>query len=210
MWERGQVIVHQEVWKGRVWAARPLVVVEDRADRMLLWIPKGTIRKVPVTPHTRVDPATREARAIENLDRGDWAFVEHEWDVSSLWILKPGDWHAVWVSWSQPGVQRGWYVNFQYPYRRTALGIDSMDLMLDLVVEPDFAWRLKDEEEFNEVVRRGIFDHEIGQRVREEARDVIEQIETNEAPFNEPWPSWRPDSTWTIPTLIDGWDVVTR
>ena len=73
MWEVGQTIVHQEVWKDQVWAARPLRVVEDSEDQLLLWIPKGTVRKVPATSPTRLDPPTRRARAIENLDRKDWS-----------------------------------------------------------------------------------------------------------------------------------------
>jgi hypothetical protein len=208
MWEPGDVIIHHEVWRERVWAARPLIVVEDTPEQLLLWIPKGTIRKIPATPPTRVDPVTKEARAIENLARGDWIYGEHTWDVSSLWILRPVDWHAVWVSWSAPGVQLGWYGNFQFPFRRTALGIEAMDLMLDIVVEPDLSWRLKDEEEFEEIVRRGIFDHQLANRVRDEVRDVTQLIENKQGPFGEPWPEWSPNPKWTTPALTKGWDVV--
>ena len=210
MWEPGDVIVHQEAWRGRVWAPRPMIVVEDKADRLLLWIPQGTVRKIPATPLDRIDPSTKDARAIENLARGDWIYTDHTWEVSSLWILCPGDWHAVWISWSEPGAQLGWYVNLQFPFRRTSVGIESMDLMLDIVVEPDFSWRLKDEGEFEEVVRRGIFDEELGHRVREEARDAIESIEMKQGPFAEPWPAWIADPTWPIPSLVDGWDVVPK
>jgi protein associated with RNAse G/E len=83
-----------------------------------------------------------------------------------------------------------------------------MDLMLDIVVEPDLSWRLKDEEEFEEVVRRGIFDDPLGQRVRDEAGDVINSIENKQGPFGEAWPTWTADRTWPIPTLVDGWDEV--
>jgi hypothetical protein len=210
MWEPGDVIVHQEVWRSRVWAARPLIVVEDSTDRLLLWIPKGTVRKIPATPRDRVDPPTKQARAIENLARGDWIYEEHTWDVSSLWILRPGDWHAVWVSWSEPGVQLGWYVNLQFPFRRTSVGIETMDLMLDIVVEPDFSWRLKDEEEFEEVVRLGIFDDQLGERVRDESRKVMNSIEMRERPFSDPWPTWEADPTWLVPSLVGGWDVVPK
>jgi hypothetical protein len=210
MWEPGDVILHQEVWRGRVWAARPLIVVDDAADRLLLWIPKGTVRKIPATSLGRVDPPTKEARAIENLARGDWIYTEHTWDVSSLWILRPGDWHAVWISWSEPGVQLGWYVNLQFPWRRTSIGIETMDLMLDIVVDPDLSWRLKDEEEFEEVVRRGIFDEQLAQRVRDEVEDVIRSIESEQGPFGEPWPTWTANPNWPIPSLLDGLDVVPK
>ena len=47
MWQQGETVVHQEVWNGRLWAAWPMTVIEDTSERTLLWIPHGTIRKVP-------------------------------------------------------------------------------------------------------------------------------------------------------------------
>lgn len=202
MWAPGETIVHQEVWRGRVWAARPMVVVEDRDDRLLLWMPQGTVRKVPVT-HGLDD------QIIEKLDRGDWVYTDHIWDVSTLWIVRPGDWHAVWVSWLA-GEHYGWYVNLQMPLRRTAIGIEAMDLMLDVVAAPDLtSWAWKDEAQFDEIARRGIFDPATVARVRDEARRVIGRIEAREEPFDQPWPSWTPDPSWRPPTLGDGWDRVT-
>ena len=143
---------------------------------------------------------------IENLASGAWTHTDHNWDVSTLCILHPGQWHAVWVSSLASGEHLGWYVNFQRP-RRTRLGIEAMDLMLDIVVEPDFTWRWKDAPEFDEIARRGVFDAELVSRVRREAHSVIERIETRAAPFSEPWPDWRPDPDWGVPVLPVTWDV---
>jgi hypothetical protein len=132
------------------------------------------------------------------------------WDVSSLWIVRPGDWHAVWVSWLASGDHLGWYVNLQMPYRRTAIGIEAMDLMLDVVVEPDLTWQWKDDDEFAEILQRGIFDQDTGARVRCEAEDVIRCIGDGDPRFAEPWPSWRPDPAWSLPVLPDGWDRPAR
>jgi len=206
VWTPGQTVVHQEVWAGRIWAARPLIVVEDTEDRLLLWMPKGTQRKVPVTPPTRPDPPARKDRVIENLARCDWMLGEQTWDVSCLWILRPGDWHPVWVSWVQPGVHLGWYVNLQHPFRRTKIGIEAMDMMLDIVVEPDRTWRWKDDDEFEEILERGIFDPSTGERVRNDAEEMIGRIEQWGSPFSEPWTSWQPHPDWSIPHLVEGWD----
>lgn len=206
MWDNGQVIVHHELWRGRVWAARPLTVVEDSDERALFWLPLGTRRKVPATPTSRPDPPTRSERIIENLFHGDWVCGEHTWDVSSLWIIRPGEWHATWISWTAAGNHLGWYINFQRPYRRTTAGFESMDLMLDIVVEPDLTWHWKDEEEFDEIARRRIFDGETTERVRREAAGVIRRIENREPPFNEPWPDWRPPTSWRVPVLPDDWE----
>ena len=205
-WDAGDVIVHQEVWLDRVWAARPLVVVEDAPDRLLLWLPVGTVRKVAWTPPHRPDPGERTARVVDLLGRGDWVHVDHVWDVSTLWILRPGDWHATWVSWLPSGEQLGWYVNLQRPFRRTPIGIEAMDLMLDVVAEPDRTWAWKDEDEFEQILERGIFDAATGEAVRAEARRVIDRLERGSAPFDEGWPQWRPDPSWPTPALPAGWD----
>ena len=131
----------------------------------MLWMPRGTRRKVPVTPPGRTDPGSVKDRTIENLARGDWVHGDHVWDVSTLWLVRPGDWHSVWVSWLESGAHFGWYINLQQPYRRTELGIEAMDLMLDVVAEPDLTWRWKDEDEFDELLARGVFDTATGLRV---------------------------------------------
>lgn len=206
VWKPGDVVVHQEVWRDRVWAARPVVVVEDSPDRLLFWLPIGTVRKVPYTPPHRVDPGNRTARIIDLLERGDWIHVDHVWDVSCLWIIRPGDWHAVWISFLPTGQQFGWYVNLQRPVRRTAIGIESMDLALDVVATPDRVWSWKDDDEFEQILQRGIFAPDLGERVRSEALEVIDRLERNEPPFGEGWDRWRPDPAWPVPALPAGWD----
>ena len=93
-------------------------------------------------------------------------------------------------------------MNFQEPFVRTERGISAMDLMLDIVVEPDRSWSWKDREQFDEIERRGIFDATTVRRVRDEADAVIERIERGDPPFGEPWPQWRPDPAWEPPRLI--------
>ena len=162
-------MVHQEVWAGRLWAARPLIVVEDIVERSLLWIPCGTRRKVPATPPHRDDPLDIHSRTIQNLLHEDWLMGDDVWDVSSLWILRPGEWHSTWISWLPDGSHLGWYINLQQSLRRTPIGFEAMDLMLDVVVEPDLSWRWKDREEFDEIVQRGLFDDTLAERVMAEA-----------------------------------------
>lgn len=208
MWEVGQTVVHQEVWRGRLWATRPLVVVEDSTERTLLWIPFGTMRKIPVTPPERDDPPDIHARTIASLHHTDWVLGDHAWDVSSLWVLRPNEWHSTWISWRADGSHLGWYVNLQAPMRRNPVGFEAMDLMLDVVAEPDLSWRWKDRNEFDEIVARGLFDADTARVVMSEALSVIDDIEQHRAPFNEPWPSWRPDPAWAIPLLPAGWDQI--
>jgi len=204
-WAPGEVIVVQEVWRNRLWAARPVIVVEDGDDELVLWCPRGTVRKVPVPLSA---PVESEHLAV-CLETDTWALEDAAWDVSTLWLQRDADWHSTWVSFLESGEQWGWYVNFQEPSRRTARGVQTMDLALDIVVEPDrSSWRWKDEDEFDLFLARGVFSQEVGARVRQEAAAVIERIARNDPPFDSDWPSWTPDPGWGIPVLPAGWDVV--
>jgi hypothetical protein len=202
----GETIVFQEIWRDRVWAARPMRVVRDEDDFVALWFPKGTRWKAPTADPSHPWKEDRASRLAECAALGEWIFRDAEWDVDTLWLMREGEWHAVWVSWLPDGRHWGWYVNLQEPFRRTVLGFETMDLMLDLLVDHDRTWRWKDEDELQTFVERGVFDAGTAERAREEGRRVAARAEQNEPPFSEPWTEWRPDPAWDTPELPQGWD----
>jgi hypothetical protein len=139
---------------------------------------------------------------VASLTLCDWALGDFLWDVSTLCLVREGDWHAVRVSWRDAEGEGdavpqwehwGWYVNLQEPLRRTARGFQTMDLMLDLLVAPDRQWRRKDEDELEALVAHNLLDAAVAQQVRDEAQRVTGRIERNEPPFSDPWPAWRPE-----------------
>jgi predicted RNA-binding protein associated with RNAse of E/G family len=178
-------------------------IVADVPDLLALWYPLGTRWQRPVEPPGRRS-RTRAQGFAESLGRGDWVFVESEWDAYTLHLLRPGDWHEVRVSWRPDGSVWGWYVNLQRPFVRTSAGIETMDLMLDVLVEPDRSWRLKDEDELDVLVSAGIFDGRTERRVRAEARRVIEAVERWDEPFSDGWHARRPEPL-PLPVLPADW-----
>ncbi len=108
--------------------------------------------------------------------------------MDTLVLLREGDWHALWVSWLPSGEHWGWYVNLQLPFRRTELGFETMDLVLDLIVDPDGSWRWKDEDELETWVARGVCEPELAERIRAEGESVLAR-----APWPTGWEEWRPD-----------------
>ena len=205
-WSSGTTIVQQEVWRGRLWSARPMTVVEDRGDFLALWCPAGTRWKTATTPPTRPRAPTRAERFVLSLTRGDWVLGDFTWAVSTLILMRAGDWHAVWASWREGGEWWGWYVNLQRPFHRTHQGFQTMDLLLDIVVEPGRQWHWKDEDEFAALVAAGVIDATEAARVRDEAQRVIGRVQASAPPFNERWHDWRPEPSWPLPQLPAGWD----
>jgi predicted RNA-binding protein associated with RNAse of E/G family len=207
MWSPGDVVVHQETWRGRLWAARPLVVLEDDGEQALLWMPHGAVRKVPaglgIDPG---NPRSRKDRMIEALAGDGWRHVDHAWELSTVVSVRRGDWFGVWTSWLPGGEHFGYYVNLQMPMRRTALGFESMDLMLDVIATPDLRWEWKDEDEFAGLVELGMYDAELAATVRREADRAVGMLESRTGPFDGRLTAARPEQDGPLPVLPPGWD----
>lgn len=146
---------------------------------------------------------------MDSLSLCDWSLKGTGWSISTLWFMPAQAWYSVWLSWDDDGKHLGWYVNFQEPFRRTKVGFQTMDLMLDIVVQPDRTWEMKDEDEFSELLARSLISQETAERVEEAVATVLSAIQRGAVPFNEEWVKWRPDPSWPTPRLLAGWEEVT-
>jgi predicted RNA-binding protein associated with RNAse of E/G family len=100
-------------------------------------------------------------------------------------------------------------VNLERPLERTAIGFDTVDHALDVVIELDrSSWRWKDEEELAEAVRDGLFTPEEAADFRAWGERAVDRVLSREPPFDRDWLGWRPDPGWPRPELSAGWDRV--
>lgn len=193
VFERGRVVTMREVHRGEVWAVRPMRIVRDDEDGVVLWMPVGTPWWKPVT-----------------LDGGPWRVPEAPWRlVEDVWhtfdllhvIEADGDSYApyaIWHGW-RDGVFSGWYVNLQSPLQRTPDGFDYLDHALDLVLAPDVTHRWKDEDELEAYVARGVLSKAEADDVRSAGAGVLARAQRREAPFDGTWRGFRPDPSWVLP-----------
>jgi hypothetical protein len=182
----------REVWFGRVWRVNATWVVEERPDRIVLHSPPGAAARFPVDA---------EGREVRIPARDGAPYAERRGERHALRLYRPGARHSVWIFWNDDGSVAYWYVNFEQPSRRTALGFDYRDDKLDLLVYPDGALRWKDEDELAEAAARGLVDEAA---VRVEAERVLA-----DPPWPTGWEGWRPQPLQPAPELPAGWDVVT-
>ena len=191
-WRRGQIVVRREIWRGTPWLAAPVVVVEDAPDLLATYLPEDARFAFPPSADGRPHPWS---------GRGSWE------GHGVLMLQRPGEAYAVWHFWDGPDRRfSGWYVNLQEPFRRTSMGFETMDLVLDVVISVDGSWHWKDEDELETFVARGVLDDALASRLRTEGLDVVRRARQHESPFDEPWPSWRPDPAWDRPELPRGWE----
>ena len=197
--EVGEPALVRDVHDGHISAALPVIVVEDSPTRVVTWLRAGTpIMWLATMPL----PAWADA---------GHPLVAKEWEVHdrlSIWLR--GRSHTVSYFWqASDGAERGWYVDAVEPMVRSPLGWDACDQELDVVVLPDLSrWWWKDEAEFDERVARGFLSAPRAAELRAELVSVITDVEAHRGVFAEPWRSWRPDPSWPIPSLPDGWDVL--
>jgi Protein of unknown function (DUF402) len=191
----GEAIVRRDVWRGRPVVGWGGIVVADEDDLLVLYMPNGG--------------------RLWSTD--DFFGAPHPWSHKDRWeghgvlqLQRPGELHAVWVFWQGPKRELGaWYVNIQEPFRRTAIGFDTQDLELDIVISPDGSWRWKDDELLDPWVERGRWTAAEVAAIRAEGARVAAELEAGRRWWSDEWATWEPDPAWRVPAeLPPGWDAV--
>jgi protein associated with RNAse G/E len=126
-----------------------------------------------------------------------------------LMFMWPEKYYSCWLFWNGDTSQFGcYYVNFQLPYLRSRTGFDTLDLDLDIVVNPDYTWAWKDEDEYQEGIADGGIRAEWVERIEQSQPEVFEMIRARSRPMDGSWINWKPDPAWYAPALPAGWHVI--
>lgn len=201
----GEAVLLREVWRGRVWAARPMIVACRSTELVALWMPAGTEWRAPQAGPGQRDIRDRGTRILRTLEAGGWGYLERRWRMHTLWLIPPGEPYAVWVCWDERWEHLGWYVNFQSPLAGGPRALSAMDLVLDLRVGPDREPRLKDDAYLAEAVARGLIPGGVADRLRELAAVLGDRARAGRGLFAPEWTNWRPDASWPTPSLPGWW-----
>jgi predicted RNA-binding protein associated with RNAse of E/G family len=135
--------------------------------------------------------------------------VDKRWVTTDvLMLVTPGAAHSVYAMWEEGHTSfRCWYIDLQEPLRRTSMGFDTMDHLLDVVVSYDRSeWWWKDEDEFAEAEAIGVYSAEEARAIWAEGERAIKLMQANQSPFCDGWEKWLPPVEWGIPRLPAGWD----
>lgn len=200
------MVLWRSIHDGRPGFVTPNYVVEDSEETVAIFQPSGVTYMLPVGE--RGGPRGR------NLVPGSWdgAYEERTWDgPGCLRLHLPGTAISV-LRWWHPELERyeswGWYVNLELPWTRTAIGFDSRDLVLDIVIEEDLSsWYWKDEDELDWALEVGTMDPETAAVARSAGEQALTLLEERAFPFGTDWDRWRPDPAWELPTVPRGWDA---
>jgi protein associated with RNAse G/E len=205
-WKHGDLVAMRGIYNQRVWSALPAIIVIDSPEEVAFAILPGAECMVP--------------KGYSKGKHGNWRrwdFKEKEWELEQfIWhtnrllvLLKPQEYYATMHFWQENTEQfLCYYINFQLPFSRSECGFDSLDLELDIVIDPEHRWCWKDEEDYQHGIDSGIILKEWAAEIELSKPHIFEKMEKQIYPLDGKWLDWKPDSNWTAPKLPANWDKV--
>lgn len=204
LFREGDTAIRRDTFRGKVWTASPHRVVRDTGEQLVLASWPGVESLAPTTWIEwllRGDEAVRRL-AAPNLAAGRWELGRWTWRKTvRLRHLRADRYFSVDVLFEADRPAK-WTVNFERPFRRTSIGVDTFDLFLDLEVAPDLASHVwKDEDEYKQARRLGVIGDAVHARVKDAREQALALIDERDGPFAEDWRDWHVDPNWPTPVL---------
>ncbi len=204
LWQRGDVATLRWVRNSPADLVAPVRIVEHDVSRTILYLAEGSPLKIRADAEgNRIGQmgslVEREGR-IRTLIDGIWT------DNHALMIHEPHRLGSVWLFWlASDWSFNNYYINLQAPLEPSAVGFDTADYLLDVVVKPDLSWEWKDEDEFTEALKQELIPPVLLHAVRSEGRRFIRELEARQWPFGSDLNQWRPEPEWSVPSMPENW-----
>lgn len=177
---------------------RPVTVIADDEHHLAVWLAPGT-RMLHQVLADGSGIRTVEGAARFTAPRAQGAKV---WQGAGIVaVFQPGADYSVWFFETESGLRNSYYFNIEVPYTRTTSGIESADLILDVLVDADGAYRYKDEDELGFAQQAGLISEDQASRIRHAGDDAAEAIEAWRFPLDAGFETFQPDPKWPIPSL---------
>lgn len=206
MWKPGDVITWRGIYRDKVWHAQPVIVVKDAPEEMVLALLPGT---ECVAPEGYLEGKQTSKRRWNYKDE-DWKQETYLWHTNRLLILLETDkFYSTMYFWDHASHEfLCYYINFQLPFERNNVGIDTLDLDLDLIIYPDFSFEWKDVNDYQMSIDNEVIFPEWIRGIDFAKQDVLSRLETHSYPYDGSWLTWMPDPIWSPPKLPENWDKI--
>lgn len=182
---------------GEVLARLPHTVVDDRGDVVIGWLAEGT----PIQWWALEDGSDPRSLPPARRFRASITSAPRLWRGSNVLRVLPLDAaYSVLHFWDTEGTFGCWYINFEAPKRRHEFGIETVDLVLDLVVLPDGSHYWKDEDEVEPAIEAGWLTAEQADQARAIGQEILDHFDVWLDQVGD-WRSFGPDPNWRLPNL---------
>ena len=206
LWRSGDVIVWRGIFRNRVWHAQPVIVVKDSPEELCVTLLPGT---ECVSPEVYLDGKDSTKRRWSFKDK-DWNLENYAWRTNRLLILlEPDTYYSTMLFWRDDTNDfLCYYINFQLPFQRGHDSIDTLDLDLDLIINPDLSFRWKDEDDYQKAIDHEVIMLEWMQEIEIAKKEIFNKLEKRQYPYDGSWLNWMPGPNWLPPKLPENWDKI--
>ena len=205
-WKPGDTIVWRAIFRNRIWNALPVIIVKDAPQEIVVTLLPGA-------------ECMTEAHYVEGKKNGNrrWDFKDRDWQLDKytwktnrlLLILQPERYYSPILFWNHESNQfLCYYINFQLPFQRNHNALHTLDLELDLVVNPDLSYKWKDLDDYQNAVEHNVIFPEWIQGIEAAKHEIFDKLEKRQYPFDGSWLDWQPDPGWSPPALPANWDKI--
>lgn len=207
MWQHGDVIAWRGMYRNRPWHIQSGIVVQDTPDEIVVCFLPGA---ESFAEQDYVDGKKKTGKRRWDFKDKEWKLTHYAWHTNRLLtITEPGKYYSIMLFWNEAKNEfLGYYVNFQLPFQRRHVGIDTLDLDLDIVIAPDLTFQWKDEDDYQQAMEHGIIDPEWMMGIEAAKPEVLERLAKRQYPFDGSWLTWMPDPSWSPPRLPVNWDKI--
>jgi protein associated with RNAse G/E len=208
--EAGESCAIRYIVDGRVWLAQSVIVVKDGPQASVLLLLPGAQCAYPVGYRNWRDKQASGETRWQEARHPVFIHTEVVWQTNRVLIfLEPEKYYSCFLFWEHASGQfDSYYINFQLPFRRSHSGFDTLDLDLDIVIDPQYHWEWKDVDEYQEGIREGGIRDEWVKSIERSQPEVFDRINRRSYPLDGSWLDWQPDPGWAPPRLPEGWQVV--
>jgi protein associated with RNAse G/E len=184
-----------------------LVVKDSPRETALLIMPGAECMAPGGYLHKKHGDHTPWERWRESIEQS-WTMERYIWSRNRfLILLEPEKYYATFHIWREAtGAFQCFYINFQLPFVRSHCGFDTLDLDLDIVVDPGYTWEWKDVDDYQNGIRAGGILPEWVRGIELAQPEVFSRIENKLYPLDGSWLDWLPEPGWNAPKLPAEWD----
>jgi hypothetical protein len=209
-WKTGDSVTLRGIYNGRVWYLQSAIVVKDTEEEVALAVLPGAECAAPSGYINGKHGEQGQWDRWDDYRRDNWQMQEYNWRTNRLLVLlQPRKYYSTIYFWQDDTDKfLCYYVNFQLPFQRSQMGFDTLDLELDIIVNPDLSFEWKDLHEYQKGIEGGILLKAWTDKIEEGKKEVFEKRDKRCYPFDGKWLDWRPASNWSPSKLPADWDKI--
>ena len=205
-WKYGDIVVVRGIFNSSICHAQSAIIVKDTPEEIALSLLPGS---ECIDLEGYLNGKQNSKRRWDFKDK-PFELEKYIWHTNRLLLLiEPENYYSTIYFWHNDTNQfLCYYINFQTPFKRSHVGFDTLDLELDMIINPDNDWKIKDVDDYKKGIANGTILYEWIQEIETAKTKVLAKLAHKQYPFDSSWVNWRPDPSWSAPKLPENWDKV--